>query len=353
MTTQDVFVSGRVDASSAYDTFRIPALCRTSKGTLLAFAEGRKSVGDQSSNELVLRRREAGSEDWGPLQVVQADAPNSLNNPCVLATKGGRVWMMYQRYPSGIGERSVEAGYSLEKSCTAFVTYSDDDGKSWSTPRNVSEQVKFPIMKSLASGPGVGIELERGKHKGRLVFPFNGGGNGDYNDFVAYSDDKGKTWKRGDLAPKVPGTNPNECQVAELVNGDLYFNSRNQAKTHMRLTSVSRDGGKSWSTMTLEPTLVDPVCQGSLVRVSFSPDILAFTNADSESGRKNGTIRFSRDGGKTWPVGKVIVPGSFSYSCLCPLSGSNLGLLYEAVDQVAGVGEVYRLKYTTLDVPAD
>ncbi len=343
-TFEDVFVSGRLDAASPYDTYRIPALCRTRKGTLLAFAEGRRSVADQAGNALVLRRRKAGTKAWGPLQVVQRGEPHALNNPCALATKGGRVWLMYQRYPHGKAEYTVEPGFDLDRSCLTFVTHSDDDGASWSEPRNISQSVKGPEARSTASGPGVGIELTRGKAKGRLVFPMNEGDKGGWNVFAVVSDDGGKTWVRGGSAPKVAGTQPNETQVAELVDGSLLMNARNQAAGRFRLQCRSTDGGLSWDTATPVPELVDPVCMGSVVRLSFKPDVLAFTNPADPKERRNGTFRLSIDGGKTWPYAEVLEPGSFAYSSLCPLPKNRVGVLFETVADATG-GEGYRIRY--------
>lgn len=169
----DLFVGSRVDASAPYDTYRIPAICRTTNGTLLAFAEGRASVADQASNVLVMRRRLPRSNTWTALQVVASDPPHALNNPCLLPTSSGRVWLVYQRYPVGLNEASVKPGTSPETSCLTFMSYSDDEGKSWSVPRNVSSILNTADLRSVASGPGIGIELQRGPHKGRLLFPFN------------------------------------------------------------------------------------------------------------------------------------------------------------------------------------
>ncbi|RYG25218.1 exo-alpha-sialidase [bacterium] len=348
---EDVFVSGRIDQGAKYDTFRIPALCRTKKGTLLAFAEGRNSVADQSGNAIVLRRRPTGAKSWEPMTVVQADAPHALNNPCVLPTRSGKVWLMYQRYPHGKAEYTVEPGFDAERSCLTFVTYSDDDGVSWSRPTNISDSVKWLEARSTASGPGIGIELTRGKAKGRLVFPMNEGKGRDWYVFTVFSQDGGKTWVRGGNAPRLEGTQPNETQVVELADGSLLMNARNQASGKYRLQFRSRDGGDTWESASSMRQLLDPTCMGSLVRVSFKPDLLAFSNPNDEARRVNGTLRFSRDGGYTWPIASVIEPGSFAYSSLCPLPSGKLGILFETVDEGPSGGERYRIRYGELPVP--
>jgi len=348
---EDVFVSGRIDASVPYDTFRIPALCRTTKGTLLAFAEGRRSVSDQSSNVLVLRRRTSREKTWSAIQVVIGDEPNSLNNPCVLATRAGRIWMMYQRYPAGLNERTAEPGLALDRSCRTFLLTSDDDGLTWSKPQDISPIVKGKGNRSDASGPGIGIELMNGAYKGRLVFPLNEGAEGRYDVFAVYSDDGGGHWRRGQNAPKADGTQPNETQIAELTDGSILMNCRNQASGRFRLQCRSHDGGATWDTATPEPSLTDPICMGSLVRLSFRPDLLAFSNPCDSQTRRNGTLRLSTDGGKTWPKAETIVPGSFAYSSLCQLPGRKVGILFESVDDLDAGREGYRIRYGELDLP--
>lgn len=349
LSAQDVFVSGQIEQGGHYDTFRIPALCRTNRGTLLAFAEGRQSVSDQAANALVMRRRERGSREWSPLATIASDQPHSLNNPCVIATKHGRVWLMYQRYPSGLNERTTRPGFDPKSSCLTFLIWSDDDGRTWSNPLDVSRSVKSPTSQSEASGPGMGIELERGTHRGRLVFPMNEGSQGRYEVFAVYSDDQGKTWRRGKIASRLDGANPNETQVAELANGDLYMNARNQASRRNRLVTWSHDGGDTWESIKFDPQLTDPVCQGSTLRLSFRPDVLLFCNPNHSSSRINGTLRLSKDGGRTWPQSFIVKEGSFAYSSMCRISDGKVGILYESVEKTSAGKEKYRIKFEEIE----
>jgi sialidase-1 len=348
---QDVFVSKSIDSNQGFPTYRIPAICKTAKGSLLAFAEGRQAVSDQAANVLVLRRREASSMDWTPLQVVARDEPASLNNPCVLATQTGRIFLMYQRFPRGYHERNVESGADPDKTCRSFVIQSDDDGRTWSAPRDISDVAKPPEALTVASGPGVGIELMKGRHRGRLVFPFNLGARGHWTSFAVFSDDGGRTWQRGASAPKAPGTEPNETQIAELADGSILLNARNQAAAKMRLESRSSDGGATWETVVPRPDLPDPVCMGSVMRISFAPSVLAFTNPASTPGRINGTLRVSRDEGRTWTDSRVITPGSFAYSCLVPTSPGRVGVLYETVETLPSGQEGYRIRFADIKLP--
>jgi len=56
---------------------------------------------------------------------------------------------------------------------------------------------------------------------------------------------------------------------------------------------------------------------GGLVRLPIQgKDILIYSNCDSPNGRKLGTVWASFDGGKTWPLKRLIHGGSFAYSSL-------------------------------------
>ncbi len=328
---QIVFQSGE-PAITGFSTFRIPAIAFTKNFETLAFAEGRRSVLDQSQNEIVMREKPWGAKKWGPIRVVESAGENSLNNPCVLVDGFGTVWLMYQQYPKGKTERSVSTGYSPSTSCQSFVIDSRDQGRTWSAPINITRLVRPLKERSVASGPGNGLQIQAGRYKGRLVFPFNEGSKGLYQNFVVYSDDGGITWQRGADAPEPIGINGNECQIAEGANGNLIMNSRNQGRLHYRLESISKNGGESWSELKPNRTLIDPVCTGSILRVSFRPSLLAFCNPASRTHRILGTLRLSFDQGASWPQSILIKKGSFQYSSMCVESSHRIGLLYESVD---------------------
>ncbi len=345
-----VFQSQALDATAKFETYRIPALAMTRRGTLLAFAEGRQSVHDQAANTLVLRRKLKNGQSWEPMQVVFDWSPASLNNPTVLVGSSGRIWLMFQMYPKGIGEYTVQTGFDPLTTNQSFLSHSDDDGKTWSQPKDLTRIVKRPEVKTIASGPGIGIELTRGKHRGRLLFPFNEREGSSWTTYSVFSDDKGVTWQRGALTPKPEGTHPNEVQFSELADGSVLLNARNQASARQRLQAVSTDGGATWSSAELRPDLIDPVCMGSVIRVGFKPDLLALSNPESATSRTNGVLKLSRDGGKTWAKAAVIDAGSFAYSSLVALSEKKIGVLYEQVKRVNG-REGYSLLYRQIALP--
>lgn len=336
LVSEPIFVSG-----VGYPTYRIPAITRTARGTLLAFAEGRQSVHDQARNEIVLRRRVQGK--WQPLQIVMRDPNASLNNPCVLVTPK-RIFLMIQRYPVAVGEYTVKPGFDPTNSCSNLLLISDDDGKSWSSPRDLTRESRPAEVLTLASGPGIGIQLR----SGRLIFPFNEGYGGNrWSTFALYSDDHGKTWKRGEPTPRPAGFQPNEVQMVELRVGKLLQNARNQAAGKFRLQSRSNDGGITWEPAISVPELVDPVCMGSIIRVSWKPDLLAFSNPAHPRKRERGLLRLSSDGGVTWSDGLLLEPGSFAYSSLVSLGNRRLGVLYEHVEKP----ERYRILFREVVLP--
>src|SRR5262245_52541829 len=80
----EVFVAGE----GAYHTYRIPSAILTPKGTLLAFAEGRRAgAGDAGDIDLVLRRSHDGGRTWTPIQVIGDNGPNTFGNPCAVADR--------------------------------------------------------------------------------------------------------------------------------------------------------------------------------------------------------------------------------------------------------------------------
>jgi sialidase-1 len=330
----DVFIGGR----DGYPVYRIPALLTTSRGTVLAVAEGRARLKDIAENDIVLKRSTDGGKTFGPLIVVAADGDNSLNNPLLVEVRPrGRILLMYQHYPAHTGESKVVPGLTGPRVCRTMLTHSDDDGQTWSAPRDITAGIKRPKdVTSTASGPGVAIQLRRGKHQGRIIAPHNQGPHGHWLVYAAISDDGGDTWRYGQTAPQNGKGHANEVQMVELADGSVMLNARTEDGHRCRKTSISRDGGETWSPLVDVPELVDPKCMGSIIRYSDPLDgkrsRLLFSNAADEKHRRRGTLRLSYDEGQTWEVSRVLEPGDFAYSCLTVLPGGSIGCLYEGDD---------------------
>ena len=337
----EVFRSG----AEGYASIRIPALLTTRAGTVLGFAEGRVRPADQAENDIVMKRSSDGGRSWSALRVLHDDGANSLNNPTVVQDReSGRIFLWYQRIPAHLKESSRETATGLEGPDVYrnLVLTSDDAGMSWAAPQDLTASTKRPSRATtIASGPGMGIQLSRGPHRGRLLIPFNEGPYGRWQNYAVFSDDGGKTWGYGEdvpgaLVPDGKGgerSQINEVQFAELSDGSVRLDSRQFAGAKVRRTAVSRDGGRTWSGVGEMGELADPSCMAGTFRQSFAegsrPGRLLHSGPDSTQ-RARGTIYLSSDDGKSWPVKRVLYEGPFAYSLLTGFADGSLGCLFEA-----------------------
>ncbi|QDS99096.1 sialidase family protein [Adhaeretor mobilis] len=329
--------------------YRIPSVIVTGDDVVLAIIERRHGLGDHSENDIVLRRSEDGGMTWGEVIVIDDRGDHCLVNPCaVLIPKTGRVLVMYQDYASDRHSvdiphkhvKQVEPGYEGNNVVRTFVSHSDDKGETWSEPRDISRGTKRDGIGPVGCGPGIGIVLSKGKHAGRIIIPFNETLHVEndirqYRVYASYSDDEGDTWQIGEPAPfdeeNYQGSG-GEVQMVELSGGRVMLNSRSYLGKNYRKTSISDDGGKTWSPVVDQEQLPEPVCMGSILRVKHpgdSEEFLLFSNPASKEARKQGTIYASYDDGKTWPESWLIQPHEFAYSCLTQFSDGSIGCLYE------------------------
>jgi sialidase-1 len=306
---QDLFTCG----ANGYKAYRIPALVVTVKGTLLAFCEGRKDdIRDHGDIDLVLRRSTDGGKTWSQQAVVHEEGDTekiTIGNPCPVVDRDtGTVWLAFCR-----NNRRV------------FMTHSDDDGKNWSKPAEITASVKNKSWGWYATGPGHGIQLTRGKHKGRLVFPCDHVEGKEGRSHVFYSDDHGKTFVLGNPTEGKM----NECEAAELSDGRLLLSMRNALGKSRRAFSVSKDGGATWSEPKANENVYCPTCQSSIHRYSWKPSILLYSGPGGP-GRRNMTVRASYDEGGTWPDSRVVDLQGSGYSDLAVLPDGTVCCLFES-----------------------
>lgn len=325
-----VFVSGE----DGYDTYRIPAILVSPKGTLLAFCEGRRnSRGDTGDIDIVLKRSFDNGETWEPMQVVATDGANTSGNPCPVVDRDtGDIWLPFTWNFGEDHEGKIWDGTS-KGTRTVWVMKSADDGETWSEPVEITQTVKSADWTWYATGPGIGIQLQ----SGRLVIPCDHGVavNRHYYSHVFYSNDHGSTWKLGGTT--LSDNRTSECQVVELHDGSLLLDIRNHpCYSKLRTTTISRDGGLTWSEAVQDQARIDPGCQASVLRFTdqsaYAKNRLIFSNPASDK-RDKMTIYLSYDEGKTWPVSKLLHAGPSAYSCLTVLPDMSIGCLYECGEE--------------------
>ncbi|WP_162304940.1 sialidase family protein [Sphingobacterium olei] len=308
-----------------YACYRIPALVRTKEGTLLAFAEARKnSCADDGDIDMVLKRSFDNGKTWTDMEVIWDAGEHTAGNPAPVVDEiTGEIHLLM-----------------CKNNDQVLVTRSADDGKSWSAPKDITASVKRSGWTWYATGPVHGIQLKKGPHAGRLVIPCDHTGNAH----SIYSDDHGETWKLGGI-PSHPVFKPNECTVAELSNGDLLLNMRCPNSDKRRLLSHSTDGGLSWSRPETHETLIDPVCQGSMLTFEDGQgrNFLLFANAAHETRRRNMTLRMSFDDGKTYPKDKLIYGEFAAYSDMALIDQDQLAMLYERGASDANEGIAFEI----------
>jgi len=362
----DLFKAGE----GGYALYHIPGLVVTSRGTVLAWCEARRRGGDWDDIRILLRRSTDDGKTWSaPQSIVDVPGPKA-KNPFALRVKNVRREDVTYNNPVLIADRdgTVHMLFCLEYE-RCFYQKSDDDGLTWSTPVEITGTFEAfrpeYEWKVLATGPNHGIQLRNG----RLVVPVwlstGTGGNAHRPSVTAtvFSDDRGKTWKAGEIA--VPCTdewiNPNETVALELTDGRVMLNVRNESKRHRRLVTFSQDGATGWSTPRFDETLLEPICMAGLVRyapqgpetdgktrILFSnPHNLERAKGKAEPGkgrdRKNLTVKLSEDEGQSWPISRTIEPSWSAYSDLAVTPRGTILCFYGRGDQPGFAGDSLRL----------
>lgn len=322
-----------------YDTFRIPALLKTGSGSVLAFAEARKySKSDTGDIDLVVRRSDDGGRSWSDMQVVWDDAENTCGNPApVLDEESGKIILVTTWNKGTDPEADIHAKTS-EDTRRVFVMTSDDDGRTWSAPREITAQAKKPEWTWYATGPCHGLQIRSGEHKGRIVIPCNHGvfKNGKAAgtlSHVIYSDDLGENWKIGGIA-----STGNESTIAELEDGTLMLNMRVWKNKSVQRTDFdrdvawSRDGGESFCRESTASGLAEPRCNASMInwyKDGKPTSVLLFSNPDHAKKRVNMTLKQSNDNGQTWSPVYRFDGAKAAYSDLAVFDDGDVGILYE------------------------
>ena len=236
-----------------------------------------------------------------------------------------------------------------------YICESTDDGRTWSKPVCLNEQVKAPWMSFLGTCPGIGIKIKKGKYAGRLVFPVYYNSVGMFlfpilslSACVIYSDDNGKSWKMG-ASPNdgrkkhgiklssrfvADWNNITESQVIELPDGSLRMFMRNHSLKRLVAMAESTDGGETWHNYRHNEFLPQPICQVSVLNAEYGgKEVTLVCNAADKQRRVNGLVRLSYDYGETFvasmPVKEAGEDNGFVYSCMTQAKNGDIVLLYE------------------------
>jgi sialidase-1 len=343
--------------TDGYECFRIPALIRAGDGSLLAFAEARKTLpggswcADAAPIDTVVRRSTDGGRTWSALSVVLSGSPDgsadgaTRGNPePILMTSGahrGRIVLLTTYNPAGGGVR------------IPFVQYSDDNGRTWSAAKSLRPAVDDPSFGWFATGPSHGIELQYGAHAGRLVAGVNyDDQNGLTHGAIIYSDDAGEHWHIGaDQVAPVQNHQFGELSVFQQPGGAVTAIARNKVAgdmTQSRLAATSTDGGSTFATgfVSMSGLVGTPGVQGASLAIGHR--VLISQPVDPTL-RKNMTVFTSKDG-KSWQTLKQLTTDRSGYSDMTLIGARTVGVLYEAGAYPAGDARD-EIRFDEIDVP--
>jgi len=366
----------RTHGQDKTDTFRIPGLVTTNKGTLIAVYDNRynNSKDLQEDIDIGMSRSTDGGQTWQPMRVImdmgeyggRSQRLNGTGDPCILFDdKTNTIWVA-ALWMSGATEKDMlwwasKPGMKPEETGQFMVVKSTDDGLTWSQPINLTSQIKDPAWQLLLQGPGRGITMT----DGTLVFPAQfkadlgtkaiDGGQYTCHSTIVYSKDHGKSWQIGTGAK----SNTTESQVVQLADGSLMLNMRDDRNRsdkgvmNGRAVAITTDLGKTWIThSTSNPALQESNCQASIISTDLvinekKQQVLFFSNPNSKTDRSHMTIKASLDGGLTWPESfqvELNAENGYGYSCMTMVDNQTIGIVYE------GVKELYFQKIPVSDI---
>ena len=322
-----LFKSGDVIEGVKSAVYRIPALCTAPNGDLVAVCDARRlNGGDLNAFQpinIVCRRSTDGGATWTDgastwnWPWTDTDKWSGSDPSLIVDAQAGKIFLLYNVWHWKNPDGSDRWGNVYR----FFVQESSDNGKTWSKPRDISNEIAFnawPFGKAHNAGgfifitSGSGIQTQDGTLLHTLVHV------GDGNALFG-SEDHGKTWK----SFGKPVKNGDECKVVELTDGSWMINSRWQGGG--RQIHVTKDRGRTWKSR-YDKALADPQCNAQIMRVG---NAMVFSNCNSPNRRHNLYARASFDDGATWNEGLCVEPMGAAYSDVCLLPGGHLGVVYE------------------------
>ena len=358
----------RAAGQDQVNTYRIPGLITTNKGTLIAVYDNRNLNGAdlQGDIDVGMCRSTDGGQSWSAMRKVLdmgdfgglPQEQNGVGDPCVLVDKTTNTIWVAGLWVNGIPGQTAwngsKSGMKPGETGQFVMAKSEDDGLTWSQPINITEQCKNPAWNLFFQGPGRGITLA----DGTLVFPaqFKDDQKVPYSTII-YSKDHGKTWSVGAGAK----SNTTESQIVQLTDGSLMLNMRDdrnkteKGDNNGRAVAITRDLGQTWTVhSSSNSALPESNCQASILAAKvmvdgISRDVLFFSNPNDKISRAHMTLKVSLDQGTTWPIAyqtELNSADSFGYSCLTMVDDHTIGILYEGTKdlyfQEIGVEEIFK-----------
>ncbi|MBM4073564.1 MAG: steryl acetyl hydrolase [Planctomycetes bacterium] len=343
---QRIGVALRKHRDDGVHTYRIPALTTTPKGTLLCVYDMRRRMGRdlQEDIDIGLSRSADGGKTWEPVRVIMdmgkygglPEEQNGCSDPGIIVDqKTGEIFCFAVWMHGNPGKHQWTGdgsapGYEIGKATQILMVSSKDDGLTWTKPQNLTRKLKPAEWWLFAPSPQPGINLA----DGTLVMPVQGrDAKGVEFSTIMTSGDHGANWTVG--APAYSGGS--ECQTVQLGDGSLMLNMRNEHE-RFRAVFVTKDLGKSWQPHpTNRKTLVEPNCNGSLLRVDYleagvKKHVLLFSNPHTQKGRTHQTIQVSFDDGLTWPGSHHLLLDEgrgAGYPSLTRVDDRHIGIVYE------------------------
>ena len=299
-------------------------------GTVLMFGRG----GGKDIHEIFLRRSEDGGATWSERQQIGKSIEMDWKS-LGIGPYDGKGWGNDKHFAyATLGTSVVDENtgeimvFMTSLHPVPFMYKSRDHGKTWKLEKIVLHKDSRGFLPSPNPAHGSGITIKHGRHKGRLlaashVMPDYRKQGGDQNSYsnAVYSDDHGKTWHSSEPFP-LNGTG--ECGLVELNDGTIYINTRTSARKGNRWIAYSDDSGETWRDLHEDDELFDGPpdiygCKAGLLRLDRDDcDVLLFSSPDpslpEKQNRANVNVWASFDGGKTWPVNRLIKEGPGNYS---------------------------------------
>ncbi len=346
----------RAAGQDQVNTYRIPGLVTTNKGTLIAVYDIRYlGSGDlQGDIDVGISRSTDGGQTWEPMKKVidmgtYNDLPqnqNGVGDPSILVDEiTNTIWvagLWVSGLPGQTAWNGSKPGLKPGETGQFILVKSEDDGLTWSQPINITEQCKNQAWNLFFQGPGKGITMKNGI----LVFPaqFKDDQKVPFSTII-YSKDHGKIWVVGTGAK----SNTTESQVVQLADGSLMLNMRDdrnrteKGDQNGRAVTITKDLGQTWTVhSSSNAALPESNCMASIISAKvmingISKDVLFFSNPNDKNERAHMTIKASMDQGVTWPVQYQVELNSndsYGYSCLTMVNESTLGILYEGTKEL-------------------